>query len=105
MEDISIVDLYLARDERAIRETDGKYGKKLYSISHRITENDADTEECVSATYLGAWTRIPPHEPRTYLCGRSARRMSKNSQKNSRNVSPRRTTSPAASTTARLRMR
>ncbi|PWM55343.1 MAG: RNA polymerase subunit sigma-70 [Oscillospiraceae bacterium] len=67
MEDSSIVDLYLARDERAIRETDGKYGKKLYSISHRITENDADTEECVSDTYLGAWTRIPPHEPRTYF--------------------------------------
>ena len=67
MEDSSIVDLYLARDERAIRETDGKYGKKLYSISHRITENGADAEECVSDTYLGAWTRIPPHEPRTYF--------------------------------------
>ena len=36
MEDSSIVDLYLARDERAICETDGKYGKKLYSISRRI---------------------------------------------------------------------
>ena len=29
MEDSSIVDLYLARDERAIRETDGKYGKNV----------------------------------------------------------------------------
>ena len=67
MEDSSIVDLYLARDERAICETDGKYGKKLYSISRRITENGADAEECVSDTYLGAWTRIPPHEPRTYF--------------------------------------
>lgn len=67
MEDSSIVDLYLARDERAICETDGKYGKKLYSISHRITENGADAEECVSDTYLDAWNRIPPHEPRAYL--------------------------------------
>ena len=67
MEDSSIVDLYLARDERAICETDGKYGKKLYSISRRITENGADAEECVSDTYLDAWNRIPPHEPRAYL--------------------------------------
>ena len=67
MEDSSIVDLYLARDERAICETDGKYGKKLYSISRRITENGADAEECVSDTYLDAWNRIPPHEPKNYL--------------------------------------
>ena len=63
MEDSSIVDLYLARDERAIRETDGKYGKKLYSISHRITENGADAEECVSDTWLHAWNAMPPQRP------------------------------------------
>ena len=63
MEDSSIVGLYLARDERAIRETDGKYGKKLYSISHRITENGADAEECVSDTWLHAWNAMPPQRP------------------------------------------
>ena len=63
MEDSSIVDLYLARDERAICETDGKYGKKLYSISRRITENGADAEECVSDTWLRAWQTIPPQNP------------------------------------------
>ena len=67
MEDSGIVDLYLARDERAIRETDGKYGKKLHTLSRRIVESDADAEECVSDTYLDAWNHIPPHEPRTYL--------------------------------------
>lgn len=67
MEDSSIVDLYLRRDERAICETDGKYGKKLYALSKRITESGADAEECVSDTYLDAWNRIPPHEPRAYL--------------------------------------
>ena len=67
MEDSSIVDLYLRRDERAIRETDGKYGKKLYALSKRITESGADAEECVSDTYLDAWNCIPPHEPRTYF--------------------------------------
>lgn len=67
MEDSSIVDLYLARDERAIRETDEKYGKKLLALSRRITESAQDAEECVSDTYLDAWNRIPPHEPRAYF--------------------------------------
>lgn len=75
MEDSTIVDLYLARDERAIRETDKKYGKKLYSLSRRITESDMDAEECVNDTYLGAWNRIPPHAPYTYFFAFLARIM------------------------------
>lgn len=67
MEDSSIVDLYLARDARAIRETERKYGKQLYALSRRITESGRDAEECVNDTYLGAWNRIPPHAPHTYF--------------------------------------
>lgn len=32
MEDSGILDLYFRRDERAIRETDAKYGRPLVSV-------------------------------------------------------------------------
>ena len=67
MEDSKIVDLYLNRDERAITETDNKYGSRLYSVSLHITEDSRDAEECKNSTYYEAWNCIPPHEPRQYL--------------------------------------
>ena len=67
MTDNEIVDLYLSRDESAITLTSVKYGKLLRSISFRITESIETSEECENDTYLEAWNRIPPHEPRTYL--------------------------------------
>lgn len=71
MDDRSIVNLYLSRDERAISETDIKYGKLLRSVSHNILGNIQDAQECVSDTYLNAWNSIPPHQPNpfsSYLC-------------------------------------
>lgn len=67
MDDSSIVDLYLERDENAIRHTSEKYGARLRYISYGITEDHPTSEECENDTYLQAWNRIPPHEPRTYL--------------------------------------
>lgn len=67
MEDSEIVDLYLKRDESAIRETSARYGSKLRSLADRILENDASAMECENDTYLKAWHSIPPYEPRTWL--------------------------------------
>ncbi|MCQ2495500.1 MAG: RNA polymerase sigma factor [Lachnospiraceae bacterium] len=67
MEDDKIVDLYIARNEEAIRHTCEKYGGKLSCISLRITEDAQTAEECENDTYLEAWNRIPPNEPRTYF--------------------------------------
>ena len=36
MEDNAILDLYFARDEAAITETDRKYGNYGYSVANRI---------------------------------------------------------------------
>ena len=36
MEDYQIVDLYWARNERAIQESDAKYGKMLKSVSSSL---------------------------------------------------------------------
>ena len=63
MEDGQIMELYWNRDQRAIRETDGKYGKLLYGIAWNLLRSREDSEECVNDTYLRAWEAIPPTRP------------------------------------------
>ncbi len=65
MEDEAIVDLYWQRSERAIQETDEKYGPYCRSISFRILSDKEDAEECVSDTFLTLWNRLPPERPRS----------------------------------------
>ena len=66
MEDSGIIDLFFARDERAIRETDGKYGPRLRRYASRLVADEGDGEGCVNDTYLQAWERIPPTRPVVY---------------------------------------
>lgn len=63
MEDAQIINLYFARNEQAIRETDSKYGGYCYSIAYNILTNQEDAEESVSDTYLSAWNAMPPRRP------------------------------------------
>jgi RNA polymerase sigma-70 factor (ECF subfamily) len=63
MEDKAILDLYFARDELAITETDRKYGGYCYSIANRILNSQEDSEETVSDTYWQTWNSIPPQRP------------------------------------------
>ena len=63
MEDKVILDLYFARDELAITETDRKYGGYCYSIANRILNSPEDSEETVSDTYWQVWNSIPPNRP------------------------------------------
>ena len=63
MDDSSIVELYFARSEQAIQETDTKYGGYCYSIAYNILANQEDSEESVNDTYLAAWNSIPPRKP------------------------------------------
>ena len=66
MEDQAILDLYFARDELAITETDRKYGSYCYSVANRILGSAEDSEETVSDTYYHTWNAIPPQRP-TFL--------------------------------------
>ncbi len=71
MDDQTILDLYFARDERAIRETDARYGTLCHTVALNILRDRPDAEECVNDTYLKAWNAIPPARPRSlsaYLC-------------------------------------
>lgn len=63
MDDQSIIELYFARSQQAIVETDRKYSGLCHKVSYDILSNWEDTEECVADTYLAAWNTIPPHRP------------------------------------------
>ena len=70
MLDSQIVDLYFARDERAIAETESKYGSHCKGIALNILQNMQDAEECVNDTWLRTWNSIPPAKPavlKTYV--------------------------------------
>ncbi len=66
MEDIKILELFHLRDERAIAETDSKYGRRCRSIAFDILRDREDTEECVDDTYLALWNNIPPSCPKSF---------------------------------------
>lgn len=63
MEDEEILELYFARDERAVVETDRKYGGYCFTLANSILNNEQDAEETVSDTYLKVWRAIPPKRP------------------------------------------
>ena len=67
MNDDRIIELYLMRDEEAIKLTAEKYGSRLRSLAYGIVNNRQTAEECENDTYLKVWNAIPPHEPRGYL--------------------------------------
>ena len=63
MEDTEIIDLYWKRDERAIEETDRKYGKYCHTVAYNVLNDYEDSQECVSDTWLRAWNSMPPKRP------------------------------------------
>ncbi|OLA43224.1 MAG: hypothetical protein BHW31_00820 [Firmicutes bacterium CAG:110_56_8] len=52
MEDKKIIELFWARNEDAIAETDATYGRKLRALANKILNNWEDAEESVSDTYM-----------------------------------------------------
>lgn len=67
MEDSEIIELYFARNEQAIRETDAKYGKLCHRIAYNVLGVREDAEECVNDTYMGVWNAIPPARPDHFM--------------------------------------
>lgn len=64
MDDSLIIRLYEERNEKAISETDKKYGKLCKSIAYNILFNEQDSEEALNDTYFKAWNSIPPMKPK-----------------------------------------
>ena len=63
VEDSKIIELYNSRDEKAIIQTDVKYGIRCRAIANNILKNHEDTEECINDAYLKVWESIPPALP------------------------------------------
>ncbi len=63
MEDINIIGLFFQRNEKAIAETQKKYGEFIKAVAFNITEKAEDVIECENDTYLKLWNSIPPERP------------------------------------------
>ena len=63
MEDKEIIDLYWQRSDRAIAETDRKYGRYCGTIAYNICRSREDAEECVGDTWFRAWGLMPDKRP------------------------------------------
>ena len=63
MQDRSILQMLLNRDETAIRQMEATYGNRLLRTALNILGNPQDAEEAVSDTYLAVWQTIPPRVP------------------------------------------
>lgn len=71
MDDERILELFWARDERALAETSARYGQLCRRLARNIVGNDAEAQECVNDALLAAWNSIPPARPQyfcAYLC-------------------------------------
>lgn len=67
MDDRKIIDLFLARDEDAIRHTANAYGRRLFTLANHILQNEQDAEENVNDTYMRSWDTIPPQRPKHFF--------------------------------------
>ena len=71
MDDLSIIELFRERDEKAIAEIKQKYDKLCLYVAGNILSQREDIEECINTAYYEIWNNIPPESPndlRTYLC-------------------------------------
>lgn len=58
-----IVELYLARNEEAVRKSEEVYGSCCHMIAYRILHDEGEAAECVNDTWFQAWQTIPPTVP------------------------------------------
>jgi len=65
LEDEKIIELSFQRNEEAIGQMQEKYGGLCRSVIKRVLNDDRDTEECASDTFLRAWNAIPPDRPKS----------------------------------------
>lgn len=63
MTEASIIELYFARSETAIAESDRAYGGFCRRIAMNVLANREDAEESVNDVWLAAWNTIPPTRP------------------------------------------
>lgn len=63
MTDSEIVEMYFARDERALTETRARYEKAMLRQARNILLDREDSLEAANDALLAAWDSIPPNRP------------------------------------------
>lgn len=63
LKDKDIIELFVARDERAITETIRKYNSKLHGRVMYILNNTEDVEECLQDIYFTLWEKVAKEKP------------------------------------------
>ena len=66
MSDEQIMELFFARDVKALKLTSEQYGTSLERMASRFVSRE-DAEECVNDTLLAAWNAIPPDRPEYFF--------------------------------------
>ena len=61
--DSEIVELFFARDERALRELARAYEPYFANVALNVLKNREDCDECLNDVYLSLWNHIPPERP------------------------------------------
>lgn len=63
MTEAEILDLYWNRSERAIEESDIKYGKYCFAIAYGVLGQAEEADESVNDTWFAGWNSMPPKRP------------------------------------------
>ena len=66
MTDQKILELFRARDEKAIAETERKYKDLVMYVVSNILAFKEDCEECLNDVLLSLWNKIPPERPENF---------------------------------------
>ena len=64
LNDTEIVQLFFARSEEGIAQSERKYGALCRSVIRRILPDERDAEECLNDVWGRVWDAIPPERPR-----------------------------------------
>lgn len=63
MTDEEVIALYWERSERALAETQRKYGRYCLRVAANVLGSREDAEECLNDALYAAWNAIPPERP------------------------------------------
>lgn len=63
MKDSRIIELFFARDQQALTESQTKFGSYYTAVARNILSDSRDVEEALNQTWFEAWKIIPPNKP------------------------------------------
>lgn len=63
MENAQIIDLFFARSEMAIEQTEKQFAPLCRTVARNLLDSEQDVEECLNDTWHALWNAIPPQRP------------------------------------------